>query len=144
MITEYVGIAQRWAGAGVVHEVRAFWHAVTDSDGAVKAAALRALREGGVTDHAEFTGRDLDTYSSPQLAAVYRFRVLTDAEFGHRAELRSRVYRTCSKCGDSAPGQLVRMHEGQTECALCFGCWHPVKSACKVLHWIGRNGKLQV
>jgi hypothetical protein len=143
---EYVGLADRWAGPGVVHTVRAFWNARDGhSEAEVAARGKRALvTQGNILDHAEYIGRDLDTFKSPSLAAILRYRVLTPTQEATRKELSTRVYKTCDGCGGDHPGQLVRMAESGAERPLCFGCWNPIKSACKVLHWIKKDGKLQL
>jgi hypothetical protein len=145
VIIEYAGVADRWTGWGVVHEVRAWWSANQDSQGAVKRAAVAAvLAEVGSTDRAEFASWDMSTYSTPQLNAMVRVRVLTAEEWARRKELRSRRCTRCDKCGCDHPGQLVTIDGVSTALALCFGCWHPIRERCKVLHWIKANGKLQV
>lgn len=145
MIVEYAGIANRWTGPGVVHEVRAWWNVNQYSQGAVKRAALHALRtQGRIIGHAEVIGMDMSTHATPQLNALIRIRVLTPDEVARGEELRTRRYTRCDGCGCDHPGQVVRMHEDDTERALCFTCWNPVKSTCKVLHWIKKDGKLQI
>lgn len=143
---EYRGRADRWSGRGVVHEVRAFWSALDGhSETAVAAQGKRELRAAGrIMDHAEYIGRELDTYNSPSLAAILRYRVLTVKELSVRAELRTRVYKECDGCGCDHPGQVVRMESDGSEAALCFGCWNPIKGTCKVLHWIQADGRLQI
>jgi hypothetical protein len=50
-------------------------------------------------------------------------------------------YAHCDRCPEPA-GQLVKIHETAEETALCFGCWHPIKGTCKVIHWINRYGRI--
>lgn len=153
MIIEYAGVADRWAGPGVVHEVRAWWNVHETTEGQVKRAALDALcPANGVTvsGSAEVIGVDTSTYSTPHLNAMVRIRVLTIEEAARRTELRARRYTHCD--GDdcpNTPGQLVHMFDdpsGQPERALCWTCWRPLARTvqCKVLHWIQADGKLQV
>ena len=139
---EYAGPASRQVGSLPWHDVRAWW-VVRDegSIGRVKLAAGRELKKHIKADHVEFVHMDMDTYNSPRMNAMLTFRVLTAEQFQNRAELRSRRYTTCDGC-DMAPGQLVQTAEGER--ALCFTCWHPISDACKVLHWINANGRLQV
>lgn len=176
MIVEYKGVADRWAGPGGVHEVRAWWNVYENTEGQVKRAAVDTLTPANgvvVTGTAEVIGMDTDTYSTPQLNAMVRIRVLTAAELATRTELRARVYRRCDGCGNDQPGYLVRRLTGadtdvrveqshelegggtvhrvtfgkvpsDAELALCYSCWHPIKADCKVLHWIKADGKLQV
>lgn len=143
MITvEYAGLADRWSGPGTVHEVRAWWNVNQASVGKVKRAAMKEV-QGQVTGHVEYVGMDMSTYNTPNLNAMIRIRVLTTAEVAKRAELKTRVYRTCDKCGSEQPSEVVRMDADGTEKALCYACWHPVKRSCKVLHWINKYGKIQ-
>lgn len=145
VFVEYIGPAERQVGTGTVHEVRAFWDArdgLTEKQVAAEGKSA-LVSDGKILDHVEYIGRDLDTYRSPRLAAVLRYRALTPDEFRTRTELRSRRYTSCAGCGEEEPGQLVCRENG-TEEALCFGCWNPVKYICKVLHWIKADGKLQL
>jgi hypothetical protein len=128
-----------------VHQVRAWWNANNETEGEVKRAAREAVRsDGRVLDLIEFESMDMSTYNTPQLNAMIRFRVLSPAEKDRRAELKTRRYKTCEGCGSKDPGQLVRMHADGAERALCFGCWSPLKGSCRVLHWIDRNGALEI
>ncbi len=144
-------ITTEYAGRGRMdgtHRVRVFWR-VTREESLTLAkraaeACVRAELKPGKGAQVSFVGMDLDTHSSPQLAAIMVYRLRTAEEIARRALLAERTYTTCDRCADRAPGQLVRMKEGQAECALCFTCWHPVRSTCKVLHWINRYGKLQL
>lgn len=145
MIIEYVGIADRQVGTGTIHEVRAWWNVRHDTEGRVKRAAIEAVREAKKTFNAlSFDSWDMSTHDTPQINAMIRIRELSTAEVARRKELTSRRYNTCDGCGTNGPGQLVRMHADGTERALCYQCWNPVKSTCKVLHWIDKHGKLQV
>lgn len=152
MIIEYAGIADRWAGPGVVHEVRAWWNAYDNTEGQVKRAALDVLgpeTSGAILGTAEVIGMDMSTYNTPYLNAMVRIRVLTPEEADRRTELRARRYTQCDGdgCGD-APGQVVYMFDpvppDTGERALCYSCWRPlaVTVQCKVLHWIDRDGKI--
>ncbi|MER6605729.1 hypothetical protein ABT282_07390 [Streptomyces sp. NPDC000927] len=147
MIIEYKGIADRYAGTGVVHEVRAWWNAIQDDEGAVKRAASKAVRDvvgkgGSVT----FDSWDMSTYSSPQLNAMVRVRVLTSEQMAARKELRERRYTECGGCKRDHPGQVVRRENG-SEQAVCYACWGEIKGtgeACQVLHWIKADGRVQI
>lgn len=147
MIVEYAGLADRWAGGGVVHQVRAWWNVHEHSEGQVKRAALETLCPANgvvVIGCAEVIGMDTSTYNTPQLNAVVRIRVLLPEEMTTRAELRLRRYTRCDGCGGPPGGQVVRMAADGAERALCYTCWDPIKGTCKVLHWIKSDGKLQV
>ena len=79
MITaEYIGPADRSAGPGWLYEVRVFWRVVADDSTAEGKRAARAAvkREHPKAAQVRFSSWDLDTYSSPQLAAVMRYRVI--------------------------------------------------------------------
>lgn len=142
---EYAGPASRQVGSIPCHDVRAWWRTGDDATvDNVKRAARAELRRHIKADHIEFVTMDMDTYSSPSVNAMLTFRVFTQAQLASRAELRARVYSTCDGCGCDHPGQVVRMDDGSAERALCHGCWHPIRDACKVLHWIKANGKLRV
>lgn len=146
MIIEYAGRAERHVGWGITHEVRAWWNVNLDSDGTVKRAALDAVRaEVAEGYHVEYVSRDMSTYNTPRLDAMYLVRVLSPEQTAQRAELRTRRYTSCTTdtCPEQ-PGYLVRMDADGTERALCYGCWAPIKSTCKVLHWIKADGNLQV
>lgn len=146
MIIEYAGRADKWAGTGEVHEVRAWWNARTDSQGDVKRAASAAVRkEVGKGGSVAFESWDMSTYNHPQINAMIRVRVLTDQQVKHRKELKERVYKGCDGSGcKSAPGQVVRLVDG-TEAALCFGCWNPLRgTGVKVLHYINKYGRIQL
>jgi hypothetical protein len=145
MIIEYAGVADRWAGDGVVHNVRAWWNVNETVQGAVKRAAVRAVRDA-LEDpgHVAVIGMDTCTYGTPQLNALVRVRVRTHEEVAHRAELLTRRYPCCVGCVGPGAGYLVRMHADGAERALCFTCWDPVRGACKVLHWIKADGRLQL
>jgi hypothetical protein len=52
-----------------------------------------------------------------------------------------REFAHCDRCPNPA-GQLVMFHDDTPAAALCFTCWHPIKSTCKVLHWINRYGRI--
>lgn len=141
---EYAGPASRQVGNLPQYDVRAWWVVCDEgSEGRVKLAAGRELKKHVTADHVEFVHMDEDTFKSPHINAMLTFRVLTADQFKARAELRSRVYGQCEnhRCGEQA-GQLVRMSDN-TERALCFTCWKPIKDTCKVLHWINRHGKVQ-
>lgn len=142
---EYAGAASRQVGNLPQYDVRAWWVVCDEgSEGRVKLAAGRELKKHVTADHVEFVRMDADTYKSPHINAMMTFRVLTAGQFRARAELRARRYAQCEmpRCGGE-PGQVVRMDADGTELALCFGCWHPIRDTCKVLHWINRNGKVQ-
>lgn len=142
---EYAGPASRQVGPLPCYDVRAWWVARDERTiGNVKIAAGRELKRHVKADHVEFVHMDMDTYKSPHMNAMLTFRVLTKSQFAARAELRTRVYKRCDGCGSDSPGQVVRMESDRAERALCFGCWHPNKSTCQVLHWIKNNGRLQI
>ena len=144
--TEYAGPASYQVGPLPCHDVRAWWVAQDEQTiGRVKTSAGRELKKHIKADHVECVNVnvDMDTYNSPHMNAMITFRVLTKAQFAHRAELRTRVYTGCDECGAAHPGQLVAMDATDTERPLCFGCWHPIRDTCRVLHWIQANGKLQ-
>jgi hypothetical protein len=50
-------------------------------------------------------------------------------------------YAHCGRC-EAPAGQLVQFRDGTPDAALCFGCWHPIRETCKVLHWINRYGRI--
>lgn len=50
-------------------------------------------------------------------------------------------FEHCDRCPSPA-GQLVKFCESGEEEALCFTCWNPVKSTCRVLHWVNKYGRL--
>jgi len=137
------------------------------------AACVRAELKPAKGTRVSFVSMDLDTYKSPHLAAIMVYRLRTAEEIAHRAELAKHTYTRCDGCADNEPGQLVLMLTGESsdvrvepshtyegggtvwrvtfgpvptgeERALCFSCWHPIRSTCKVLHWIDRRGKLQL
>lgn len=148
---EYAGHASRQVGPLPMHDVRAWWQVRDENTmGHVKLAAGRELKRHIKADHVEFSHMDMDTHGHPHMNAMITFRVLTKAQFAERAQLRTRRYTRCE--GDSCtqqPGQLVYMFDdttGQPERALCYACWRPLADTvqCKVLHWIDRDGKLQV
>ncbi len=147
-ITEYAGPSSRQVGTLPWHDVRAWWTVRDDNSlGAAKLAAGRELKKHVAEgSHVEFVHMDLDTCNSPRMNAMMTFRVLNEAQFREREELRNRVYRTCEGADCTRePGQLVAMDDG-AERALCYTCWKPLSDAdqCRVLHWINRHGKLQV
>jgi hypothetical protein len=79
MITaEYIGRADRSAGPGWLHEVRVFWRVVGDDSltKAKRAARTAVRRENKGATSIRFSSMDLDTYGSPQLAAIMRYRVI--------------------------------------------------------------------
>lgn len=168
-------ITAEYAGRGQMiglHRVRVFWRVTREESTALAkraaAACVRAELKPSKGAQVSFVSMDLDTYNSPQLAAVMVYRLRTAEEVAHRAELAKRTYMTCDGCTGGSPSQLVRMltdadvhvrpvdqcpgvHQvtfGRlpvgSERALCFSCWDPIRSTCKVLHWINRNGKLQL
>lgn len=162
---EYAGPASFQVGRLPQYDVRAWWCLVNDGTvGRVKLEAGRELKRHVEADHVEFVRMDMSTYNTPHMDAMMTFRVLTAAQFQERAELRSRVYRTCDGCSDGSPVQLAmltrpgtpavpdpwnvtpgRVDTGETR-ALCYSCWRPVADAggCRVLHTINRHGKLSV
>ncbi|MER5883064.1 hypothetical protein ABT160_04475 [Streptomyces sp. NPDC001941] len=146
ILLEYRGLAGRQVGVGTIHEVAAFWDARDDlSERAIGGRGKRVLlNQGRVVDHAKYVGLELDTYNSPRLAAILRYRLLTAAEVDRQAKLSRRVHKSCDECKSAHPGQVVRMQDSEEERALCFGCWNPIQEHCKVLHWINRHGKLQL
>lgn len=142
---EYKGPAVRQVGSDPWYEVRAWWRMEGDrSIGNVKRAAGDELKRHVKADHVEFVSMDMDTHGHPSMNAMLTFRVFTAEQFTARAELRARVYAECNGCREAAPGYLVRMTASSMEHALCFGCWHPIKATCKVLHWIKANGRIQI
>lgn len=149
MIIEYAGQADRQVGAGVVHEVRAWWNVNQDTQGEVKRAASAAVRkEVGKGGSVAFESWDMSTYSHPQLNAMIRVRVLTDEQVKARRELKDRRYSACDGDGDecsNVPGRLVRVDEKGTEKALCYTCLRTLpKGTYQVLHWIKADGRLQL
>ena len=145
MIIEYRGKARQWAGTGEVHEVAAIWNALRDDQSAVKRASAKAVRDVvGKGRSVTFESWDMGTSSHPTLDALIRIRVLTKEQADRKKELTMRRYETCDKCGAKGPGQLVQMKDDGTEQALCYGCWNPLRSKCKVLHYINKFGKLQI
>lgn len=143
VIIEYKGLADRWAGTGVVHEVRAWWNVNEDDEGAVKRAASKAVREevgkgGSVT----FESWDMSTYKTPQLDALVRVRVLTPEQVDHRKELKTRRYAECAICG-TPPGELVLLEDGE-EHPLCYSCRRGLQGKYQVVHWIKADGKVQI
>jgi hypothetical protein len=146
MITvEYAGPSSYQVGNLPCYNVRAWWVVQDDnSEGQVKLAAGRELKLHIKADHVEFVSMDMDTYNTPHLNAMLTFRVLTDEQYDRREARRKEVHHNCAECGGEGPGQLVAMLETQEERALCYSCWDPIRGACQVLHWIGRNGKIQV
>lgn len=164
---EYAGPASRQVGNLPCYDVRAWWTVVGDrTAGNVKRAASRELKRHVAADHVEFVSWDVGTYNSPRLDAMITFRVLTAEQFADRRELRARVYTTCDECHNAQPGYVVlaltadetrveqlseheytvatgRFPTGD-ERALCHSCWHPIRDTCKVLHWINRNGRVQI
>lgn len=141
---EYVGTGNMSG----THRVRVFWRVTREgSMRRAKSAAARCVRAKLKPDkdaRLEFVTMDLDTYNSPQLAAIMVYRLRTAEEIARRAELAKRTYTKCDGCTDHKPGQLVRMHADKSERALCFTCWDPISGTCQVLHWINRHGKLQL
>lgn len=142
--TEYAGTG-RMTGT---HRVRVFWQVTREESLTLAkraaAACVRAELKPGKGAQVSFVGMDLDTHSSPQLAAIMVYRLRTAEEIAHRAELATRTYTTCDGCTGDSPSHLVRMEENQAERALCFTCWRSVRRDCKVLHWINRYGKLRL
>ena len=49
-------------------------------------------------------------------------------------------YAHCDRCPEPA-GQLVKFHDGTPDAALCFLCWNPIKTTCKVVYWINKYGR---
>lgn len=49
-------------------------------------------------------------------------------------------HASCELCPKPA-GQFVSFHDDTPDAALCFECWHPLKSTCKVLYWINKYGR---
>lgn len=144
MITvEYIGLADRQVGVGDVHEVRAHWHSVRDSEGDVKQSVSMAVRgKIGKGGSAVFDSWEVDTYKSPSLSAIVRVRVLTDEQLARRKELKSRRYHKCALC-PGEPVELVRRQDG-TEQPLCFYCRRGLGEEYQVTHWINRDGKLHI
>ncbi|MFD5069128.1 hypothetical protein ACFWNC_14520 [Streptomyces sp. NPDC058369] len=145
MITvEFAGRASRQVGNLPCYDVRAWW-AVRDEDsqGRVKLAAGRELKKHVHADHVEFVSMDMDTYKSPHINAMLTFSVLTKEQYKQREARRREVHSVCVVCGIKGPGQLVLRESGEEQ-ALCYLCWHPIRGTTKVLHWINRNGKLNV
>ena len=81
---EYIGAADRSAGEGWLYEVRVFWRAVAeDSSGKAKRAARAAVKaEHPDATTIKFSSWDLDTYNTPQLGAIMRYRVICPARHG--------------------------------------------------------------
>lgn len=146
MITvEYKGLADRWSGAGDVHEVRAFWNSIRDPEGDVKRAASKEVRKvvgkgGSVT----FDSWDMDTHKNPSLAATVRVRVLTDEQVTARKELKARIYTVCAVCDKEPPGEIVRLLADGTEHPMCYSCRRGLDGKYQVVHWIKADGRIQV
>jgi hypothetical protein len=144
MIIEYAGVADRWAGLGVVHNVRAWWNVNHDAEGAVKRAALRAVQpKVKATDHLSVDPIDADTYSTPQLNALVRVRVISHEQYVERKRLASLVVRNCTKCGDEHPGNYLRMADG-SEQAVCYTCLLALPDGYRTIAWVKSDGRLQV
>lgn len=152
MIIEYIGVADRFAGAGVVHTVRAIWNATTDKEGDVKRKATAAVRKVvGKGGSVAYESRDMDTHGWPTLAAIVNVRVLTEDQVSARKELKSRRYTGCEGPGEDGegcgqfPGEVVHLRESDTEQALCYGCRTGLApGSYKVRHWIQRDGRVQI
>lgn len=146
MRVEYKGVADRWAGSGVVHEVRAWWNIREHSEGQVKRAAINCLRtEGRVLDHAEVIGMDMSTYGTPNMNGMVRIRVLTVAEREAQKELKARHYTVCEVCGDKSPGEVVEIKATGVQQAMCFTCRTGLESGSyQVKHWIKADGTVQI
>jgi len=148
MITvEFAGLADRWAGAGRVYNVRAWYRVVDENTYAnVRRQAARAVRKELGPDAVgmlEFVSEDMDTYNSPHINTLMRYRVLSPEEAAERRELRSRLYSSCDRCGAEKPDQVVRVRSSGTDEALCFGCWNPIRSDCRVLHYLTHRGRIK-
>lgn len=151
MITvEYAGPASYQVGPLPCYDVRAWWTVIDGREvGRVKRAAgaelKRNLRADSIpADHVECVSMDLSTYSHPHLNAMLTFRVRTHEQFAAREELRKAVYTHCDGCRQTAPSKIVRNLVSGTEQALCYGCWHPHRSAYQVLHYIKATGRVQI
>lgn len=155
MQVEYAGPANRHAGFGWTHEVRAWWNSMHTDEGAVKRAACRAVREelGPERAHAtEVSHMETGYYHAPNLDAMIRVRVLTKAEADERAELRSRLYLLCGMCDGPEPVEVrsVVVHgparESETrpsiELAVCYRCSLDLRGRSSVLHWLNSCGQI--
>lgn len=147
MIIEYAGIADRWAGPGVVHNVRAWWNVNQDTEGGVKRAALRAVRpEVKVTDHLSVDPIDADTYSTPQLNALVRVRVIAHEQYMERKRLAVLVVRACALCMSDCPSYYLRLPD-RSEQGVCFTCLRGPALAdveYRTIAWIKADGRLQI
>jgi len=77
MIIEYAGEADRSAGPGWIHKVRAWWNANSDDQAEVKRAVLRAVKaEVPAGSIVRFMDWHMDTSTSPTINAWPSVRVI--------------------------------------------------------------------
>lgn len=50
-------------------------------------------------------------------------------------------YTHCDRCSAPKPSNWV-LYEGR-RFALCFNCWNPIRSDCKMLAYINKLGRIQ-
>lgn len=78
MIIEYAGPAERSAGPGWIHKVRAWWNVNTEDQAEVRRAVIRAVKDE-VAEGSEVIFMDwyMDTSTHPTINAWPSVRVIT-------------------------------------------------------------------
>lgn len=145
MFIEYAGQAERQVGRGTLHNVRAWWNAVSEDQGKVKRAALGAVRaEIPATSRASFVSWGMDTSTHPTINAFITVRVLSAEEAARLARLKAIRAHACHTCSDPHPGYYADV-DG-IEKALCYVCTERLAPGTRyrLIAWIRADGRLQV
>jgi hypothetical protein len=146
MIVEYAGIADRWAGPGEVHNVRAWWNAVSDSQADVKRAAVRLVKAEVTSPHVTFEAWGMDTSTHPTINAFIRVRVISPERHAEIQQLKTVRVHTCTECDDPHPSSYLLLTDGRY-IGACFVCVRKLSERGEIsrnLASVGRGGKLTV
>ena len=146
IMVEYAGLASRWAGAGEVHNVRAWWNAHTDDQAAVKRKALDLVRAEVTSPHVTFEDWGMDTSTHPTINAFLRIRVISPERHAEVQRLRKVRVTACGKCFDPHPGHYLLLTDGQSM-GVCYTCMRGLSERGEIsrnLAYVKRDGKLQI
>lgn len=146
MIVEYAGLADRWAGHGQVHNVRAWWNVNSDDEGAVRQEAIRLVKAEVSSPHVTFEDWGMDTSTHPTINAFMRIRVIGPERHAEVQRLRKVVVRACAFCNSPDPCNYLRMPDGE-EKAACYTCLRGPSLAeanYRTVAWVKADGTLQV
>ena len=146
MIVEYAGIADRWAGPGEVHNVRAWWNAHSEDQAQVRRKAIRLVKAEVTSPHVTFESWGMDTSTHPTINAFLRIRVISPERHAEIQRLKAVRVTACGQCGDPHPDSYLLLTNGQ-KTGACYPCLRSLSERGEIdrnMASVGRGGKLNI